>query len=200
MGKIMKNCISCGANLPDESQYCNVCGASQMTGVYKVAETAGMLGRGAYRCGVGALFGAFLGIIFWGVLLSYTYHLEYYYDTRVYNEVALTILIVITCIVCAVGSAPSWKFFYLVGYSLVFSMVGGIVWLFICPMLHYPDILGKIIFLIIIIVCTPLAWIWYIVQKGLVVPNAAKPKSVVASIKTEFVDTAKEIKRFGRGR
>ncbi len=194
------NCIHCGAELPEGSQYCNVCGKSQAAGVYKVAEIAGMLGRGAYRAGFAAFFGFFAGLFFYIILFSYPGPFMGVPGSSFPNVVggwwAPVIFGLICAVIGAIGSAPSWKFAYLIGYWCVYGFIGMICWWFtVGPFQQY--IISKIVYIILLIALLPLTWIWYIVKRGLVTgPRAAG--GLISTVKHELADTFKEVTRFGR--
>ncbi|MEW6069021.1 MAG: zinc ribbon domain-containing protein [Candidatus Thermoplasmatota archaeon] len=198
----MKLCIKCGASLTDESQYCNVCGASQAVGAYRVAEVAGMLGRGAFRAGFGAFFGGFAAWAFYMILLSYKgqYFVELSggLDALTLGGYPALIFSLIIALICAICSAPSWKFAYLVGYWAVYSYVGVAIWFFVGWGVNL--LLAKIIYIVLLLTLLPLTWIWYLAQKGLLAVRPVKG-GFVASVKHELKDTFREVNpltRFGR--
>lgn len=196
------NCTHCGAALPEGSGFCNVCGKSQATGAYKIAEVAGRLGQGAVRAFAGFLYGAGAGAIFYAVMFSYTvfWIVPGYPEVQDYGILggipAVVICALVVAVACAIGNAASLRFaclsfcWFLCSVPALALHLGLVGW-------TSSTILGKIVYVLIMLTLLPLSWIWYMAKNNLLAAPRAT-RNYISTVKQELQDTAREVTRFGR--
>lgn len=209
-------CQYCGAILPEGSQYCNVCGKSQATGgAYKIAEAVTAVKHGLERAGVGFILGIAVAVSFWFTVFAYIGFSNTRWDYNVSKEkivfwvgeyyfvglngdptiIIILILASITALTVFAGISP--RFLCLVMALTPGSIMGAIV-CWAVGLYFSCMIIGQILYFVILSLITFPVFIYLLVKNQLIVQKPARGSKYASVIKTELIDTAREITSFRR--